>query len=231
MTRTELATRGEESIADANFLRRNLITLAYRHKRWNIVVFECFRVVELLVKGIVCITGHAPRISHSIEHVVDDLVRIQGRQRNTAPLLVSLVTRGKNRYGVHLTGNTLSLLKEINGAWTQLGLSTHRLPTDQLVRITLSMQDCAVTASVDGKILFRGTDASLAPPFRLRREIVRAPRAASIAALKTLSRSLLSTREDAFFSTRSFGQREARIAIAKMNLALGATKSFYIEKY
>jgi hypothetical protein len=145
---------------------------------------------------------------------------------------VSLVTRGKNRYGVHLTGKTLSLLKEINGSWTSLGPSRHhRLPADQLARITLTMQDFAVTASVDGKILLRSMDSSLTPPFRLRREIVRAPRAASIAALKALSRSLLSTREHAFFSTRSFGQRDARIAIAKMNLALGATKSFYIEKY
>lgn len=117
MTRAELVTRGEESIADANFLRRNVITLAYRHKRWNIVVFESFRVVELLVKGIVCISGHAPRESHSIEHVVDDLVRIQGRQRTSAPLFVSLVTRRKNRYGVYLTGKTLSLLREDVGCW------------------------------------------------------------------------------------------------------------------
>ena len=72
MKRAELIKRGEESIADADFIRRNFVTLAYNQKHWNIVIFECFRVVELLVKGIACISGHAPREAHSIEHIVDE---------------------------------------------------------------------------------------------------------------------------------------------------------------
>ncbi len=230
MTRLELIARGEESIADANFLRRNLITIAYREDRWNIVVFECFRVVELVVKGIVCLSGHAPRETHSIGHVVDDFLRNLERRRTAAPLFVSLETPAKNRYGVSLTGKTLSLFKEIAGVWTQLGQATHRLPADQLVRVALTAQRSAVTVSVDGKPLLGGTDSSLAPPFRMHRSFVRIPRAASIGALKALSGSLLSTRESAFFTTRRFTQRDARSAIARMNLALGATKSFYVEK-
>jgi hypothetical protein len=230
MTRAELVMRGEESIADASFLRRSLITLAYRHERWNIVVFECFRVVELLVKGIVCLNGLAPRQSHSIEHVVDDLITSLGRQHLAAPLFVSLETRAKNRYGIDLTGRTLSVFKEIAGIWTQLGHVTHRLPADQLVRVTLSMQNFTITASVDGKTLIRCTDSSLVPPFHQRRGFVRIPRAASIAVLKALSKSLLTTREQAFFSTSRFTRRDARRAIAKMNLALGATKSFYVQR-
>jgi len=92
MKRFEAIARGEESIADANFVRRRFINFAYREHRWNIVVFECFRVVELLVKGIVCLSGHAPRESHSIKHVVDDFVKSLLRMRTGAPLFVSLET-------------------------------------------------------------------------------------------------------------------------------------------
>jgi hypothetical protein len=60
MKRFEVIARGEESIADANFVRRRFINFAYREHRWNIVVFECFRVVELLVKGIVCLRDMLP---------------------------------------------------------------------------------------------------------------------------------------------------------------------------
>lgn len=229
--RAELLTRGEDSIADANFLRRNLVTLAYRHERWNIVVFECYRVVELLVKGISCLSGYAPRQSHSVEHVVGDLVGNLRREHVPAPLFFCLETAASNRYGIHLTGNAVSLLKEIGGNWAQLGYANHRLPGDQLVRVTLSAQNFTVTASVEGETLIRCTDASLAPPFRQRRRFLRAPRAASIAALKALGRNLLSTREEAFFSTRQFTRREARSAMAQMNLALGATKSFYVERH
>jgi hypothetical protein len=174
MTRTELIKRGEENIADVNFIRRNFITLAYSQKHWNIVVFECFRVVELLVKGIVCISGHAPRETHSIEHIVDDLINILARQRTAADLFVSLVAHGRNRYGVRLTTSKLSVLAEINGTWTHLGVTSHHLPADELVRITLTVQNFTVTASVDGKILFRVTNTSLAAPYPLRRQIVRA---------------------------------------------------------
>ena len=230
MKRFEVIARGEESIADANFVRRRFINFAYREHRWNIVVFECFRVVELLVKGIVCLSGHAPRESHSIEHVVDDFVKTLLRRRTGAPLFVSLETPARNRYGISLTGKTLSLFKEIAGVWTQLGHATHRLPADQLVRVALTVQKSEISVTVDGKVLLGGTDSSLLPPFRMRRGFVRAPSTASIGALKILSRSLLSTRESAFFTTRRFTQQDARSAVAKMNLALGATKSFYIEK-
>jgi hypothetical protein len=230
MTRRELVKRGEESIADANFLRRRLITVAYRENRWNIVVFECFRVIELLVKGIVCLSGYAPRETHSIASVIDDFVSNLKRGRTAAPLFVSLEATARNRYGVSLTSKTLSLFKIVAGVWTSLGQTTHRLPADQLVRVALTWRVSALTVSVNGETLLGTTDASLVPPFKMHRSFVRAPRATAIGALKALSRSLLSTRESAFFTTRLFTQRDARTAIAKMNLALGATKSFYIEK-
>jgi hypothetical protein len=230
MTRLELVERGEESIADANFLRRRLIPVAYRENRWNIVVFECFRAVELLVKGIACLSGYAPRETHEIDSVVDGIVKNLKRTRTAAPLFVSLETTTKNRYGVSLTSKTLSLLMDVAGEWTALAETTHRLPADQLVRIALTWRHFAVTVSVDGKTLLVTSDATLVPRFLMHRSFMRAPRATSIGALKALSRSLLSTRESAFFTTRRFTQRDARSAIAKMNLALGATKSFYVEK-
>jgi hypothetical protein len=51
---TELLRRGELNIADAAFVRDHFIPAAMESRRWNIVVFEAFRTIELLLKGMVC---------------------------------------------------------------------------------------------------------------------------------------------------------------------------------
>jgi hypothetical protein len=105
----------------------------------------------------------------------------------------------------------------------------HQLSADEIVRMTLDAEHSVVTVSVDGRPLIRHSDASLVGPLRFRRAFARAPRAASIAALKRLSGKLRSSREEAFFWTREFTRSEAKIAISHMNLALGVSKAFYVE--
>ncbi len=60
MNKEELYTRGQMSVDDATFIRDRFISLAVRGNRWNIVVYEAYRVIELLLKGIICFSGYTP---------------------------------------------------------------------------------------------------------------------------------------------------------------------------
>jgi hypothetical protein len=222
--------RGEHCIADAHFVRKNIVPMAYKAGRWNIVVFECFRVVELLLKGIACLSGRVPKETHDLGRVVDDLVSYLARQHESPPLFASLRSKNNDRYGISLTSRNLSLYLECAGSWSLLAVDQHQLSSDEIVRLILHVEHFVITVSVDGRPLIRHTDATLAGPFRFRRAFARAPRAASVASLKRLSGKLRLSREAAFFSTREFTRSDAKIAISHMNLALGVSKSFYVER-
>ena len=64
--KVNLFERGQRNILDAIFIRNTVIPAAQTAQRWNIVVFESYRVLELIIKGIICMYGKGPKKTHAL---------------------------------------------------------------------------------------------------------------------------------------------------------------------
>ena len=73
----KLFSRGHRNIEDAFFVKDVFIPAAIQNKKWNIAVYEAYRVVELTVKGIMCLAGIPPileiqsKYTHSIRKLIN----------------------------------------------------------------------------------------------------------------------------------------------------------------
>jgi hypothetical protein len=59
MKREERYKRGDRLVEDAIFIRDVVIPRAQAAERWNIVVFEAYRVSELLIKALFFFAGYS----------------------------------------------------------------------------------------------------------------------------------------------------------------------------
>lgn len=99
MTKEELQQRGLRSISDALFIKDEIIPRAERESRWNMVVFECFRVAEIMIKAIICLSGHTPRHIHDLDSLLSGLVGIVDKSGDS-PFYIAHLDDRDNWYGV-----------------------------------------------------------------------------------------------------------------------------------
>jgi hypothetical protein len=144
---TELLRRGELNIADAAFVRDHFIPAAMESRRWNIVVFEAFRTIELLLKGMVCLSGHVPRQSHEIHYLVDDFIKFLGTKTDLQPFLYSAASPNGGAYGIYWDGASIQLLKRIAGLYTLIASTGTKQPIyiDRLLSLRLDVEDFTVS--------------------------------------------------------------------------------------
>src|SRR5262245_17136247 len=100
MKRAHLIARGERCVADALFVRDQILPLAVSSKRWAIVMYESFRVAELLTKGIICMSGYAPKSTHEIPALIGDLIDRLSTGRPRIPFVLGARMQGGHTYGV-----------------------------------------------------------------------------------------------------------------------------------
>jgi hypothetical protein len=221
MNREDLLRRGELNIADATFVREHFIPVALELKRWNIVVFEAFRAIELLMKGMICLSGHAPRQSHEIHFLVDDFLRLLATDGNSQPFLYSAASPSGHAYGIYWDGTSIQLLKKVAGLYTLLGSTpTEEVPIDRLLRLRLDVDGSKVSIYCGGELILQTTDSSISDPIRFSRSFERAPDLGRVHRLKDAAERLRATREDAYFGTVLFSKQNAEEAVTLMNSAL-----------
>lgn len=224
----ELLRRGELNIADAAFVRDHFIPAAVESERWNIVVFEAFRTIELLMKGMVCLSGHAPRQSHEVQYLVDDFLELLAAKRDSQPFLYSAASPSGHAYGIYWDGTSIQLLKKVAGLYTVLA-STGReqmASIDRLLRLSLDVEGFAVSVYCGNELILRTADASILDATRFSRSFERAPDPARVETLRRCAERLRATREDAFFGTVPFSKEDAEEAVLLMNSALLESRTF-----
>jgi hypothetical protein len=164
----ELLRRGELNIADAAFVRDHFIPAAMESGRWNIVVFEAFRTIELLIKGIVCLSGHEPVVpragrNHEVHHLVDHFLKLLEAKTSLQPFLYSAASPRGGAYGIYSDGASIQLLKRIAGSYTSMASTATGQPIsiDRLLRLRLDVQGFTLSVYCGDELILRTSDASI----------------------------------------------------------------------
>lgn len=235
MDTEDLYRRGRSNIEDAHFIRANLIPEALQHEKWNLVVHQAFQAIELLLKGMTCLTGHKPAKDHNTQLLIDNLLNIVSSASPTRPhfpysLFVS-TTDGNNGYGIWMYDGFVELFRHLAGSVTSLGSKkiSDLLNAVEILRLELDVRDLTVNLTLDGEQVFSQTDSALIGHFTLKRGFVREPSSKKMDLLREISRKLRSSRESSFYSERFYTQHQALEAIQLLDDANEAAAYFFVE--
>ncbi len=233
-----LNDRGHSNIEDAHFIREKMIPVAFQFERWNVVVHQAYQAIELLIKGMICLTGHVPRVTHNTDFLIDELFSYVPPNASEVPsipfVVYALVPDSRNGYGVWLYGTTIEIAKVVHGitsVMTHFPLSQDLLRADAILRLGLEVKNFTVRLMLDNDQVLALTDASLIGPFTLRREFVRQPSKAKVEVLKELGRKLRTNRESSFYSERDYALDEAEEAIRLYDDANAVAACFLVEEH
>jgi HEPN domain-containing protein len=222
----ELVRRGALNIEDAAFVRDHFIPVAMKSKRWNIVMFEAFRTIELIIKGMVRLSGHEPRNSHEVKYVIDDFLKLLARKRKSLPFLYSAASPSGHAYGIYSDGTFLELLKKVHGTYTSLAAIRSETSIDQLLQLRLDVEKSTVSVYCGDELILRTTDSTISDATRFSRSFNSPSNPAQIETLKKAAEQLKKTRPVAFFSDKFFSEDDAKKALSLMDSALEASKAF-----
>ena len=233
MKREERYESGDRLFKDAVFIRDEVIPKAQDAGRWNIVVFEAYRVSELLIKALFFYAGWSPRQSHELDKVIDDLQRLLEKTKYSIPFVYSLVAKGGNCYAVTFLGNRIRFFKRISNVYTQIG-GGHYLPSltvNDIVTLRIDINGSLLTVKLNNEVILSISDSSITQqPLQLHRTLVKPADSARVEKIKKIVTALRRTREEAFYSERSFSEQEAEEAIAHMMEVIDLSKAFLVEE-
>lgn len=220
--------RGARLLDDARFVREVLMDAAFRAKKWNVVVFEAYRAAELLIKGIIYSMGYEPRSNHRLHSLVADLSVILEKDKHRLPFVYKAIDSSGNCYLLRIVGQTLKLLKQVSGSYTQLGsvvnLENAYLPP-KLIKSGFS-----ISVHQGATEVFNTCDSSVNSEITYERDILKAPDESRLEHLKQLVEVLLSTREEAFYSERLFTQDDGEKTIHTLSTVCELSKAFEVNE-
>jgi hypothetical protein len=226
----ELAQRGELNITDAAFVRDHFIPAAMKSERWNIVVFEAFRTIELIIKGIVRLSGREPLPNHEVHRLIDHFLRILAAEKNSQPFLYSAASPSGHAYGIYSDGTSIQLLKKIAGVYTEMASTgmEYMASIDRLLRLRLEVERFEVCVYCGDELILRQSDASIPDATRFSRSFNRVPDPAQVKTLRRAAKQLRKKRTPAFFGEERFVKSDAEEAMSLMKSALEASTAFVI---
>jgi hypothetical protein len=227
-----LFEQGQRNLTDASFIKRHSIPLALKHKRWNIVVYEAQRVTELLLKGIICLTGHSPLHTHHIHKLVDQLNSILPSLSETSLVFITYTPEGEG-YGVRIYDDKICIFRRDNNVETQLGPSIPAdsfLSADKLLSFELVVFNTKITLACEGEEIATRRDSTYEGKPEIRQGFTRQPNKLRIARLKQAGEQLKRSREAAFYGEAAFSEEDTRRAISLMEDAFLAASCFFIEE-
>jgi len=226
----ELLRRGVLNIEDAVFVRDHFIPVAMKSERWNIVVYEVFRTIELLMKGMVCLSGHEPRQSHELQYVLDDFLDMLAAKENSPSFFYSVTSpSGNASYGVYSDGTSIELMKKVHGTYTSMGPAMPwKASIDQLVLLRLEVKEFIVSVYCgDDRLFTSSTDSTIleSEATEFSRSF-QCPDRAQRRTLRKATEWLRKRRLPAGHGEETFSPGEAKEAVSRMNSALSAVKAF-----
>jgi HEPN domain-containing protein len=216
-------SRGFASVEEARFSRFNLLPIARNSSRWNLVVAECFRIVELLIKGLSCLAGNVPKANHELDQLLTNLFEHLLSNPGATPLALHVVDDLGEGFAVDLNGGVASILHVSNlgyATYSQLGSSAiftfSRPETIHIVAdgemVSVSVAERTVSQRAANGMVFRGSFG-------------RAD-AAAVDELKRLAAALRKHREVSLYHERRYLKEHALEAIGTMEAAFAALAPF-----
>jgi hypothetical protein len=237
METVNLLNRGHSNIEDAHFIRAHVIPMAFQHERWGVVVHQAYQSLELLVKGMICLTGHAPHITHNTNLLIGELldsVSSIPSEEPRVPFAVFASSMGSgNRYGVWLHDVSVEIVTVISGTFTVIAHFPIRdlLRADAILRLGLEVKDFTMRLILDGEPVFVATNSSVSEPLTIKREFVREPSMGKVTLLKEIGRKLRLNRESSFYAERTYTKIEAAEAIRLFDDANEVATCFLVEEH
>jgi len=232
----ELSYRGHRNLEDAFFVRGIFIPSALKSQKWNIAVYEAYRVVELAIKGIMCLAGISPilenqsKYTHSIRKLLNLFEAELRKTEGHVSYFLALKSPSGNHYGIELIGNEAYLYKFIQNTWTQMqsSIDISSMSVGGLVNLRLKYENNTLILYHKDEVLTRQTDSSLiSENLKFEMEFQRAPDDERIKKIIEIGELLLQNRTMAFYSEKTYSEEDARIATINMDDALEASKAFF----
>lgn len=211
---------GRQNVSDADFVRKKFIAAAMRAKRWNIVVYECFRAAELLVKGIMNLNGHKPPETHDLSTCLRHWLPYANRK----PLFdLPYVVFRSDKLWYGLTKNAhgqMELMKRMPFGYSSLAACPDNLSIEDWLQLRLEIKERLVTVRLRKKIILQTVDYSIEFPRPQRSKGIKRvrPSPGPVANLIGAAKSLLQDRERSFFGTKRYNRAKAFSALAQLNL-------------
>jgi hypothetical protein len=227
---SDLFQRGINNIKDARFIREQITQVAKDNERWNIVVHQSYQVVELLIKGMICLTKNKPHHDHKIEVLIDQLLNILTQKPANSFTPIAVISPN-GFYGLWLTGNNIHVGKFINGTYTELGNNpiNFEIKADNLLQMRLIIESNSILLKSGTEIVWAHSDSSLTGSFQMEWNITQTPTAQQVDRLKEIGKKLKASREKAFYTEQIFAEDDASKAIDLMNEVNTLLAYFLIE--
>jgi hypothetical protein len=202
-----------------------------------VVVQQAYQSLELLVKGMICLTGHAPRVTHNTDLLIGELLDNVSPTTSEEPRVPFAVFAssmdGGNGYGVWLYDASVEIVKVISRTFTAIAHFSIRdlLRADAILCLGLEVKDFTMRLILDGEPVFVATDSSVSGPLTLRREFVREPSMGKVTLLKEIGRKLRLNRESSFYAERTYAKTEAAEAMRLFDDANEVATCFLVEEH
>ena len=214
----ELRSRGFRNIEDALFIRDRLLQIAVEQGRWNIAVFESYRIIELVIKGMICLMGSQPERTHEIDKLVDQLLKASSSPSGNAhhlPLTLAVLTTDQDHYGVDFIDGAAILYWYNAGSYTRLAAAydLSNLDLNELIDVHLHRKGTRIDVFIGQTCIMSADNPDLTDPlksestFRIMPDGVRAEK------IKKAGSALREKREASFYSETAYDQEQALNAI------------------
>jgi HEPN domain-containing protein len=217
MNRNDVIARGERSVSDAMYIRDRLLPVAWEAERWGIVVFESFRVCELVLKGLICLMGYAPRHTHELACLIDDLIELLTKRPRRQRFLLGAKEPKGNAYAVFLDEKTIELWRIDDRTVTVLAARPSNIAQDALATLRLRLDvGSLITVKYGDGVIFQHPDATYTGPFRAERSFVVVPDDQRIGLMREAAEALRREREAAFYAVLQYSADDAQRAVRAM---------------
>jgi len=208
-------------VDDAFFVRDKFLPQALENERWNIVVYEAYRIIELLLKGMISLSGFLYLKDHNLEKVLVDYLQKLSKYDRFLPFSYRLVSKEIIYYFLDMDfSNNIRLLKYKSNTFTELaGGNFGMISNDDLPSMGLKYVKNSWKFFKDGLEVLSSTDVGNIDndSFGLNISLPKMLNPERVININNIASELLENREIAFYTEKIFSPEDASEAISKMN--------------
>lgn len=113
MSENEKFSNGLRNVHDAKFIRDSIVPVAIEHEKWNLVVHESHRSVELLLGGLIYLLGGDPMQSkHNLEGLVQKFQGCINDSKGGITFDVSYYSGSNEYYGIRVLDGAIKVYRK-----------------------------------------------------------------------------------------------------------------------
>lgn len=231
MDKLGLFRRGIGMVEDALFVKDKFIPTAISDQRWNIVCYEAYRVTELLIKGMINLSGLWYLEIHELNKILDWYTEKLSEELGALPVFYRVITPNKF-YIISDFDNiqkTIQILLYASGIFTELGSGDiDDLPNEALSEVVLKHSDNTWKMFKGNTEIMSTTSAAnvVHDPGNICISLYKMLDPERITVIKQSVIKLRDKRERAFYSEKIYSKEDASNSITLMDETLALSTEF-----